>query len=303
MKHYFLLFLSLFLNLNLFSASIKVSLENDCLLPFNPDDSDYSHGTEIRYIADKPLWIFDNIGFSVNQNMYTPDNIDIKEIQPNDRPYCGLLLGNFITQNYFDLPVGYTVIEQKFGIGTIGKYSFAEETQKLVHDIKNARDPRGWDNQLSDELILQYQIGVNLNIPFYENPFFTILSIPYAELDIGNFKTQFKYGYDFRFCFVPTNKTEDNFIFSDKQKPPFNVFFIAGIERRHVMYDASIDGNYFNDCIHHLDSNSDVVEFHYGIHIDINNFEIEYIVAHRTKEYKGQDDPPDFAKLSIKYNF
>lgn len=285
-----------------FSASFELNLENDCIIP-NDDDSDYSHGTELKYMSDKPWWAFDNVGFSIVQNMYTPDNIDSDDIQYDDRPYCGLLLGNLIGQKTYNIPAGIATFEYGFGIGVVGENSFAEETQKLVHDIRNVRDPKGWKNQISNELILQYQVTASLNTIFYESENFNILAIPYTTVYLGNFKTQFNFGFDFRIGLFPPNKIGNNFIFSNERKRNFDAYLLVGTETRIVLHDMSLDGNVFRDSIHHVESETYVSELHYGLHIDIYNFSIEYLMVNRTREYVGQDEPPDYGRISIEYKF
>ena len=64
-------------------------------------------------------------------------------------------------------------------------------------------------------------------------------------------------------------------MFSAENKRKFNLYFLVGFERKLVFYDASLDGNLFNDCIYHVDSEFDVGQFHYGINLSLKNLEIE----------------------------
>jgi hypothetical protein len=36
-------------------------------------------------------------------------------------------------------------------VGVVGPASFAEQTQKRIHEIVNADEPRGWNTQLKNE--------------------------------------------------------------------------------------------------------------------------------------------------------
>ena len=65
----------------------------------------------------------------------------------NDRPYAGWLYGgvSFISKNESVLDT----LEVQFGV--VGPWSLAEESQRLVHDIRNLKSPQGWDNQLNNE--------------------------------------------------------------------------------------------------------------------------------------------------------
>lgn len=286
----------------LFSSSIELNLENDCIIPYD-DDSDYSHGTEIKYMSDESYYLFDNIGFSILQNMYTPDEIDSPDIQYGDRPYCGLLMASFIGQQQFEIPSGILSIEHQYGVGVIGENSFAEDTQKLVHDIRGCRDPMGWDNQISNELILQYQLHANLNMTYYEGDHFNVMIIPRTSFYLGNFRTQLEAGFDIKFGLYPSNNIGNDVMFSANKKRNFNIYFLVGVEGKLVFYDASLDGNLFNDCIYHVESESTVGQLHYGIHLNIYDLEFEYLIIHRTREYETQDEPPDYGRISVKYNF
>jgi lipid A 3-O-deacylase len=89
-------------------------------------------------------------GWSVGQNMQTPELIGTPDVILNDVPYLGLLgwSNSFVA---FD--------DQRmtgFGwmIGIVGPSSFAEEAQKGVHKVIGSDEPLGWDNQLDDEPVL-----------------------------------------------------------------------------------------------------------------------------------------------------
>ena len=58
--------------------TVSLALENDTL-SFPKKDSEYTHGTELTYMADSGWWVFNNIGFEIEQTMYGPklDNTDI----------------------------------------------------------------------------------------------------------------------------------------------------------------------------------------------------------------------------------
>jgi hypothetical protein len=96
---------------------------------------------------------------TLGQAMYTPADRDRTTIDPNDRPYAGwtyLGLGynaRFDPKNKADTPTLDTV---EFDIGIVGRHAYARQTQDLVHRLRGLDRFQGWDNQLRDELGLQF---------------------------------------------------------------------------------------------------------------------------------------------------
>jgi lipid A 3-O-deacylase len=104
-----------------------------------------------RILPDRESLYYRN-GFTIGQNMQTPDDIDDPDIILNDVPYVGMLgAGN--TWIAFD-DQRFSGFEVLFGV--VGEYSFAEELQSGVHEIIGSDEPMGWDHQLDDEPILNF---------------------------------------------------------------------------------------------------------------------------------------------------
>jgi len=99
-----------------------------------------------------------NFGFGFGQDFYTPIDISIKEIQSEDRPYAGFLYLSFknVSNSYFRK----SRLNSTYTLGIIGPLSFSEEIQKTVHTIQGSNIPKGWNNQIANDL------GINLNINF-----------------------------------------------------------------------------------------------------------------------------------------
>jgi len=95
--------------------------------------------------------IFAVNSYSIGQTMATPSDISIENPAQDELPYSALLaLSNSyltITPTYADL-VSTT-------IGIIGPAALGEESQKFVHKVVGADDPKGWDTQLKNEPVFQ----------------------------------------------------------------------------------------------------------------------------------------------------
>lgn len=95
-------------------------------------------------------------GWAFGQNMQTPEEIELEELILNDIPFVGMLgwANSFIA---FD--------DRRFTgfqwlMGWVGPEAGGEPVQKAAHELTGARTPRGWDNQLDNEPILNlYYMG------------------------------------------------------------------------------------------------------------------------------------------------
>ena len=90
--------------------------------------------------------------FTIGQAIMTPSDIEVEEPSEDDFPYAGLLFyGNSFIRAYPTYADKISVV-----VGVTGELSFAEETQKFVHDINNSKEPQGWDTQLEDEIVFTF---------------------------------------------------------------------------------------------------------------------------------------------------
>ncbi len=154
---------------------VAVTTDNDT---FIGNDNGYTNGlfvtwidtpegekAEPGFLARAMLWSLPDSSSSTNdfslgtigQTMLTPDDIekDPPILPPDSLPYAGLLF-------YADtlLRVQETYADRiAVTVGVVGEYSFAEESQKFVHDLIDADEPCCWDTQLDDEIVFQISRG------------------------------------------------------------------------------------------------------------------------------------------------
>jgi hypothetical protein len=136
-------------------VDLKIYLENDSP-GFKPNDStdrQYTNGDGLSIsFQPKPAWA---LGLTAGQLMFTPDNIHARNLQNDDRPYAGYLYGGLFLQHQSasaDVP---SLDHLQLDLGMVGPSSLAEDAQKTTHDLTDADEPRGWDNQLRDEFTAQ----------------------------------------------------------------------------------------------------------------------------------------------------
>lgn len=289
-----------------FADSFSIELENDTFtLP--KKDSEYSHGTELTYMRDKEFWIFDNWGFQVQQNMYGPKLIKTDDLQIGEHPYCGYLSFNLIGENWFDLDWATLTIQNKFGLGGVGPHSYAKESQTIIHKWLGCKKPLGWDKwQIKDEFIAQYEGWADLNIKIIDADWFKTYLVPRVGVDIGGFKDMIAAGLDLKFGLNPAEEVGHGMILSapaKRQSNNYSLFLLVGVEGRCVFHDTSIDGGLFRKSVYENQSEMWVGELHFGAGLKIYDFEIEYTVFKRTKEFETETRRPSYGRLMIKYNF
>lgn len=86
---------------------------------------------------------------TITQLMITPEDIGTRSPQFNNVPYTGYLSGRVGLWSWNPEQItGYGLL-----LGVVGPDSYAEESQKRVHQITGSTTPNGWNNQLGTDTI------------------------------------------------------------------------------------------------------------------------------------------------------
>lgn len=302
-----------------------MSIEND--LFGQGGDKHYTHGTEVSYVSDtyNPDWLLSiaraapfyspqrdvRYGLSVGQAMFTPDNISEPELIENDRPYAGWLYSTFSLMN--DYRIGNNVGEQRkyndvleLTIGIVGPSSQADHAQRWVHKKVDSDEPRGWNNQLHDEL--------GINIAYMRQWQYSLIA---RHLDIttragamlGNVYTHAETGLMVRLgnqlgldygppLMRPSNIGSKYF----KPKASIEWYVFAGASGRLVGRNIFLDGNTSKDS-HSVNKNRWVGDLQAGIVVNIDRAQFAYTYIDRSREFEGQKEGDAFGSLAFSYRF
>ncbi|RAJ06825.1 hypothetical protein LX64_01952 [Chitinophaga skermanii] len=224
-------------------------------------DREYTAGTKIdfyytnegkRNFFDKLLIRMasdaDNLyGYGITQQMYAPNNIDTPGIVIGDRPYAGVLTINHSLVSS-DMKRGQKITTQ-LDIGVIGPWAFAEQTQNFAHNLIGYREAQGWDNQIANDIIINYYI---LYEKLLINPSPNLQIIGLLESNIGTRYNNLAVGLTFRagiynsyFCNYekPSVGQRASRTCSDFRK--FQVYVFMRPVVRAVMDDATLQGGFF----------------------------------------------------------
>ena len=230
---------------------LNVVFDNDI---FNNTDYYYTNGVNIELVTPLAkrspltsllLGLRDSqinlIGFSIKQNIYTPTNPDIEEISIDDRPFSAFLtLGQF--RESYNLQKNI-YIKSSINFGVIGPASMGGVVQSSIHNI----EPVGWDNQIKNNIIIDYSLKLEKGV----------ISNPHFEFNItagGNLGTVFNKissGLYFRTgSFIPVFRGLATNIYTDSPNQsrinPFQYWFFVSAETNLVLYDATLQGGIFN---------------------------------------------------------
>ena len=180
---------------------LVLEVENDMLFQ---SDNYYTSGTAISYtnkrIKKTPTQLILSLinckkdhtytGFGVQQRIFTPYSIENPNSIENDRPYSAyILISNYSVLININ---NNLKISNEFGIGVMGKIAMGEEAQTIVHRIVGASAPLGWENQLGNAFLIDYQFRIEKTI--FKNRFTNHFS-PFAEARVGTLTDRIKIGF------------------------------------------------------------------------------------------------------------
>lgn len=333
---YFFLFLALpaFAQEGKGERTFSFYFENDAFLG---SDKEYTNGVRFSYAAphipfasraftEKVNRFIDEIPiigsgdaerlfvFSFGQGIYTPDNTEAREYLPDERPYAGLTyLGLSLVKRK-----ALSISNWELAVGMVGKSSLASETQRAVHKLGEWDYPKGWDNQLKDEPILQLFYDKKWLFPSKETERgFGVDFIPKIGWGIGNAfiytgaGVQLRFGWNLPNDFgtghigpssesrLPANTRDPRF---DPATGKIGIHGFIGANGGLIGRNILLDGNTFRDSAS-VSKEKLVGDVIYGIGIAYKRVTILYLQTHRSHEYKTQKEGQDFGTLHFSYTW
>ncbi len=255
-----------------------------------------------------------SVSLSIGQNMYTPEDTEQSELIKDDRPYAGL--------TYFGMGLhGKSNLQMntwELILGIVGPHSYAEDTQRIIHEWKGNLVPMGWNNQLGDEpvlnvffehrrKILQSGIGSGWGYDLIPN-----LGAGLGNLFIGaHAGAQIRFGWnlpnDFGTSLIrPGSDTNAPL---DKRDPRFfkpfhrlGAHIFIGVNGAYVLRNLTLDGNTFRES-HSVDKEPIVGSFVAGVGFIIYRFKVSFAHVYQSKAFKTQKDQDEYGSITLSYSF
>ncbi|NOX85711.1 MAG: lipid A deacylase LpxR family protein [Chlorobi bacterium] len=237
----------------------RIDFDNDI---FANTDYYYTNGTGFQLITpflnNSPMTYIlpglknatiDLNGFFIRQNMYTPVNPDVTEIQYGDHPFgATLTLGQF--REVYDLEKKL-VFKSKITFGVLGKGALGAEIQSALHNIH----PVGWVNQINSDFILNYSFTVSK----------AVVSSPLFELnlsgaaDIGTLYDNIRGGTDIRIGrFIPVYRGPISVFGLNTPGNKWQYWFSIKTGIKAVAYDATLQGGMLNKDNRYVIADQDI---------------------------------------------
>lgn len=273
-----------------FLQNIAISYENDSIYG---EDKYYTNGLQLSFLSKNYYdtlsdnILFNNYSFGVGQKIFTSKDISMINPDKDDRPYAGYLYF-YLNRNIFYK--NNTVNLFGITVGTTGEASLAETAQKAIHNMIGSPEPKGWNTQLENEILLMltwsnikeiYKISDNFNII---SKFTTNIGTPYTDL---RQYLELRYGTNI-FGDLSFNRIENNTI-GILNHNKFDYYYFASFGVNYVFYNTFLNGN-INSRREYVNIENFVYEFNIGFNIMFDGFYIKCLTTFLSKEFEAQDE-------------
>lgn len=217
-------------------------------------------------------------GIAFRQDVYTPKSIRNTSLDSTDRPYAANV---FLSQTL--VSTGFSNrITTSIDVGFIGPIAFGEQQQKFIHKHTNNAEPIGWENQVVNGLIANYNL--RLEHGFILTKWLDVFG------DIGG-KAGLLHTNATGGLIVRAGKKRDNLIHRlPKPQPNWELYTTINGTANYVVYNAVLQGLPWQHNPHVLQANKIehlVYKLNAGLTLTVKNVSFTYVQVFITPEIKG----------------
>lgn len=269
----------------------RLNYENDV---FSATDQYYTQGIHLEVVAP---WVQKlpvskllvrshtsntRYGVGIEHNGYTPTSIGSDAILYGDRPFAADL-----SLKTFAISIDTTNksrLTSALSLGVIGAGAGGKEMQVSIHRWLNNVTPHGWENQIHNDLVVNYQVNYEKQLVAYRN-IFILNGIGSARLgtlsDKVGLGAVMMIGYfDSPFNTVTPQPGERHFRIYAYEHPQVNV----------IGYDATLRGGMFNKTSPYVidagDINRVVFQNRFGFVVNYQRLYLEYFQSISSNEFR-----------------
>ena len=231
-----------------YQNAFSVSFENDM---FNKMDWYYTNGLQfLLYHESLQKSPFDRVllpiklkekdrawyGLALRQELYTPRDLEDDTIRAGDHPYAATL--TLTQRRVVNRPESGTRFTTGFRVGILGPAALGFHAQDIIHRITPSNPPKGWDYQVKNDVIVNYDFMVDKEIL---RDGVSIMGLK-GIARMGTLHTDFSGGIWYRL-----DMGQDYFErLGPRTNNKFNLYFQMEGTGRFVIYDATLQGGLFN---------------------------------------------------------
>ncbi len=193
------------------------------------------------------------IAFDLSQQIYTPADTERAIPDPRDRPYAGVLLGNFSLLS--DTDDSRSVLT--LSLGVVGPGAGGEELQNGFHDLIGQSHTNGWSHQIPNTPAIELLHERTWRLPMGTVAGLETDALPSLTVGVGDLRDYLQTGVQFRIgqglnsdFGVP--RVRPGLSGGDAFTPtrPFAWYVFGGVDGQAVAYDLLLQSNPFRGGPH-----------------------------------------------------
>jgi len=273
----------------------RFNYENDF---FSASDKYYTQGVHFELVAPRlayspvnhllirPRSGYTRYGIGVEHDIYTPANIEKREIQVADRPFAScLILKSFVTNIN---PLDKTRLSSTLSVGIVGPGAVANELQSWVHRVLPRNSvPQGWSNQVQNDVVINYQVNYEKQLLAWRN-IFSLNANAMARLGTLSDKVAAGGTVMLGYFDSPFGGVSKKDILSLRG---FRFYAYDHAVLNAIGYDATLQGGVFNHTNPHTLGANEISRINvlnrFGIVLVYKSVHIEYFQTYLSREFKS----------------
>jgi len=271
---------------------VRIHYENDF---FANDDKYYSQGINAEFVHPMFEKFFltriliagkeaSQKGIAFEHNGFTPTSISSDSILYGDRPYATTLTARVHSISYSEKLRAR--ITSSFSFGAIGPAAGGKAMQSTIHQWIDDDQPKGWEHQIQNDVVLNYTVGIESNL----------LQIPGSFLcngivsgQIGTLNTKLSAGIVLVGGKLSTRLSNTFTKESNMGHRKFNFHGYCQPLLNLVGYDATLQGGMFNKDSPYTISAGSVTRWTFqtniGLVLQVDPVYLEYFFTFLTQEF------------------
>lgn len=266
----------------------RINYDNDY---FAATDENYTQGYNLELVHKKlkgnpvnrflikPAGAEFKYGLSIEHIGFTPDNIKSPEIQLGDRPFAAaIMLKSFLISTD---SVNKSRLTSAFSLGMIGPGAFGKEMQVGIHRATGNVIPQGWQNQIKNDAVINYEVGYEKQLLRYRN-LFSLQSN--STVKLGTLFTNASVGFNAVAGIINSPFT------SAEKKDRFQIYIYSQPLVNAIAYDATLQGGLFQTRSPYTIAAGEIerftAQFNYGVVLKTKSLYFEYSRSSLTREFE-----------------
>ena len=229
---------------------------------------------------------------------FTPTTIRSDVIELGDRPFAACLLLKTFSQSLDTLR--RVRVSSALSTGMMGPVALGGQIQAALHRLLNGVEPRGWQHQIRNEVLLNYSLTYEKQLFAYRHA----LSVSaLAQAQLGTFSDRFQTG-----VVVMAGRFESPFVHTpNKGRLPMQLYVYAQPLVSVVAYDASLQGGLLNRSSPYVIAAGQLarttLQANVGVVFSYKHLYLEYYQSMLSREFAtGQSHQWGGVKMSLSFD-